>query len=193
MVDPELKRLLTHIPRIGLIFPGKPTLKDGKPVIDWNPPEYLALGGRFKSTPEDPATEVEGSKGKYMSLGNFAYNAFMGKPVYVVGDAAKYRVEHNNGQRNWLLGHFVLPQTDDLPLVAFEARYVSGDLGENTLGDATLVLADADPVQSALLTTDVGVTDTWDSPAEFRREMAPPPAPAPAPTVSPVTPPAAAN
>lgn len=166
VTNPEFKALLAHVPRLGVILPLKPTeTADGKLVIDQKPDFFYALGGRFKSSAQTPATDLGG--GLWETQGNFAYDNFKGS-VQCRGDAAKFRFENNGGQRNWLGGTFALDAAGEI--THFAAEYVSKDLGEYSLnGTAT----DGNALQDIL-----GGAEVTDQVAnDFKRQMAPPPAP----------------
>ena len=159
VTNPELKKLLAGMPRLGIILPGVVQRDaNGKMSIASGPEYMYALGGRFKGL-------TDKGNGLYSTDAAFAYNHFMG-PVEATGDSAKWRMENSANQRNWVGGAFVL----DAPTPYFAATYISNDLGDYSLGYAT---ATEGPASAQLL----AASEVVDAANDFQRAMGPPPAP----------------
>jgi hypothetical protein len=160
VTNPEFKAMLVRVPRLGIILPMKPTeTADGRLVIDQKPDFFYALGGRFNSGPQAPATNV--GDGLWETRGAFAYDTFTG-PVQCRGDAAKYRFENSIHERNWLGGTFVVDANGDIS--RFAGQYVSTSLGEFWLPGYT--------DEGNALQTILGGSEVIDrGSTEFTREM----------------------
>jgi hypothetical protein len=129
VTDPELKAQLAHLPRLGVILPVATSEQGGRQVIDQSVPRYYALGGRFESSPSQPAEDR--GNGTYASRGAAAYDNYKGLFVIEGGSGVKDRMENNGGQRNFPFGSFVQNRNGDL--VEFRGTYVSRELGQYTL------------------------------------------------------------
>jgi hypothetical protein len=150
VTDPTLKRQLAHLPRLGVILPVAVSERDGRRVIDTNVPDYYALGGRFQSSPSQPATNL--GNGRYSSPGAAAYDNYRG-PFEASGEGARYRFENNGGQRNLLFGHFE-ENGEGGDFNNMVALYLSADLGEYGLNNESAV-EETNPLQLLAATAEV--------------------------------------
>jgi hypothetical protein len=166
VTNPELKAQLVYLPRLGVILPVAPSLRDGKLVIDRAVPDYFALGGRFQASPSQPARDM--GNGTYSSHGAAAYDNFRGEFVISGGPGVKYRMENNGGQRNFPFGRFVPDANGELK--TFRGRYVSGELGQYNLPQPTG--AEGSLLQTAITGSEATVRRTND----FVRTVPAPPA-----------------
>ncbi len=163
VTNPELKKVLATMPRLGIILPGVVERSpEGKLSIASGPDFLYALGGRFKGL-------TEKGNGVWATDAAFAFNHFMG-PVEASGDTAKWRMQNSANQRNWVGGAFKL----DAPTPYFAATYISNDLGDYSLGNANGKTEGTAPLQL------LAASEVVDPAADFQRAMGPVPATTPA-------------
>lgn len=128
VTNPELKAKFLLAPRLAVILPGDPQMKDGKLVYEGNPAQYFALA-RANANPAGGYTQpIEGKPGHSTFKGDLAYSFFAGKPINLSQENDASRINHKS--RLWLLGDFKLAD-DGKSLASFEANYASKSAGES--------------------------------------------------------------
>ena len=137
--DPDTKRVLASMPRLGVIMPGEPVTKDGKLVHEGKIDIFQAMA-RFK---EPPPASVNGPIASVKA--NMADNHFVMKPIEFPAEQLQ-RAAHSS--RLWVRG---FPEFDAAgEPVKFKADYISLKLDSYSFrtGDAE---QSADPVQAAVM------------------------------------------
>lgn len=135
--DPELKKKLKAMPRLGVILPGAPEERNGKLVYTGNPEEFFGLA-RFRET------QAHGRGKTREAMADMAYSVFNNKPCEM---PAKYGERVNHTGRLWVRGKVEL--AGDVA-TKFTASYVSKQTDSYglQLGGAA---QNADPVQAAVM------------------------------------------